>query len=392
MIFVAPLILAWSRAGWDEALAPIRGRVAEVVALYAGLVFATHFVFRMPPDAAGFIPPLAYLCWPFLIWAALRFGLRTATVGLVAFGLICYWHTANGLGPFASGGAGARSLLQLQGYLATVAVTTLFAAALLAEREAAAQTTEAWRRRYEAAIRASGNLLYELDPVSGRILWDGDTRAVLGVPAEAIATVQAWGERVHPDDRARIRGIREQLMSGEISHIAVEYRVERAEGEWITIGVNGYAIEDPTRLREGRRRIIGFVSDVSERMRAEAERQALAAQLQAGGEDGGGGAPRGRHRPRLQQHPGRDPGLRRARAGARAGRPAAQALRRHDRERRQPRQVARRADPRLQPRRERREGAGGAGVGGRRGLRPAARLLVAGRSTCASSCPRRRRW
>jgi signal transduction histidine kinase/ActR/RegA family two-component response regulator len=55
--------------------------------------------------------------------------------------------------------------------------------------------------------------------------------------------------------------------------------MRRGEDEWITVGVNGYAIEDPTRRKAGRRLIIGFVSDVSERIRAEAERQALAAQL-----------------------------------------------------------------------------------------------------------------
>ena len=280
MAIVAPLVLAWSRNGQDEAVAPLRGRAAEVIVLFAGLVVATHFVFRTRPDAAGYIAPLAYLCSPFLIWAALRFGLRAATLGLALFALLCYWHTAHGLGPFAIGGtADWTSLLQLQGFVATSLVTTLFAAALLAEREGAARTTEAWRRRYEAAIRASGNLLYELDPVSGRILWDGDTRPVLGVPAEEIATVRQWGERVHPDDRPRLRAIRDRLLAGEIAHIATEYRVKRAEGEWITVGVNGYAIEDPTRRKAGRRPIIGFVSDVSERIRAEEERQALAAQL-----------------------------------------------------------------------------------------------------------------
>jgi PAS domain S-box-containing protein len=176
-------------------------------------------------------------------------------------------------------GASTKPLLHLQGYLATVVVTTLFAAALLAEREAAAQTTEAWRRRYEAAIRASGNLLYELDPESGRILWDGDTRAVLGVAPEEIASVRRWMERVHPEDTMRLRGLRKRLVDGEIPHIAAEYRVKRGADEWITVGVNGYAIDDPTRRKGGQRRLIGFVKDISDRVRAEAERQALAAQL-----------------------------------------------------------------------------------------------------------------
>ncbi len=73
--------------------------------------------------------------------------------------------------------------------------------------------------------------------------------------------------------------MRDRLLSGEVAHIAVEHRMRRGEDEWITVGVNGYAIEDPTRRKAGRRLIIGFVSDVSERIRAEAERQALAAQL-----------------------------------------------------------------------------------------------------------------
>ena len=280
MILVAPLVIAWSRGGWSEAVAPFRGRVAEVVVLFAGLVAATHLIFRAPPEAAVQFAPLAYLCSPFLLWAALRFGLRAATLAILAFALICYWHTAHGLGPFAILGANdLTSLLYLQGFLATAVVTTLFAAALLAEREDAAQSTEAWRRRYEAAIRASGNLLYELDPASGAILWDGDTQAVLGVRAEEISTVRQWADRIHPEDRERMRGISERLLAGAISHIAIEYRVTRAEGEWITVGVNGYAIEDPARRMAGRRIIIGFVSDVSERVRADEERQALAAQL-----------------------------------------------------------------------------------------------------------------
>lgn len=279
-VTMAPLVLAWRRGSWREAVAPFRGRVPEVIVLYAGLVVATHFVFRIRPDAAGFAAPFAYLCAPFLIWAALRFGMRAATLGISIFALICYWHTAHGLGPFALRGADEwASLLQLQGFIAATVVTALFAAALLAEREAAAEKTEAWRRRYEAAIRASGNLLYELDPATGAILWDGDTGAVLGAPAEEISTTRQWDERMHPDDRGRIQAVRQRLLAGEVAHIAVEYRLQRGEGEWVTIGVNGYAIDDPVEGRAGQRRIIGFVSDVSERVRAEAERQALAAQL-----------------------------------------------------------------------------------------------------------------
>jgi len=285
VIMVAPLLLAWGQGGRRASRRTLRDRAlkdrtAELVALFAGLILTTHFVFRSTPAISGYVPALAYLCAPFLIWAALRFGLRAATAGLAVFGLLCFWHTANGTGPFAIEGLPQwRSLLHVQGYIATVIVSTLFAAALLAEREAQARSTEAWRLRHQAAIRASGSLLYELDPASGFLLWDGDTRAVLGVAAEELAHVRQWMAIVHPDDRGRLSGIREKFAHGDVTEMVTEYRVRRGPDEWITVAVNGYAMDDGSGGRGGRRRVIGFVRDVSARVRAEAEREALAAQL-----------------------------------------------------------------------------------------------------------------
>ena len=274
MILVAPLVLAWSRHGWREALADVKARLPELGALLTGLLVTAHFLFGAQVKPQDYVPALTYLCAPFLIWAALRFGLRASTLGLALFGIICYWHTGNGFGPFSTGGgADWTSFLHLQGYLATIVVTTLFAAALLVERQEAAKATEAWRRRYEAVIRASGNLVYELDPATGTVLWDGDTRAILGVAPEAIAHLGQWMARVHPDDRMRLRTLWDRLVSGELPEVAIEYRVRRDGGEYITVGVNGYAIEGPAR------RIIGFVKDISDKVRAEEERSRLAAQL-----------------------------------------------------------------------------------------------------------------
>jgi PAS domain S-box-containing protein len=280
MLLTAPLILAWSREGLKEAKAEASRRVPEIVVLYVGLVISANYVFGTRPDAMGLIPPLAYLCAPFLIWAALRFGLRAATLGLAIFGLIVYWHTGHGFGPFSIDGVpDLRSLLHLQGYLATVVVTTLFAAALLVERKEAGRETEAWRHRHEAVIRASGNLLYEYDPATGGVLWDGDTRAVLGTERANLSSIQKWVERVHPDDRVRLKGLQSGLMSGELSHAALEYRFRRDDGEYTTVGVNAYRIGEAEGTADAQQRVIGFVKDVSEKVRAEEERQRLAAQL-----------------------------------------------------------------------------------------------------------------
>ena len=279
MLIVAPLVLAWTHPNWREGIATFRrALLPELIALYVGLIGTTYIVFLRQPEGGGIIPPLAYLCAPFLIWAALRFGLREATVGLAIFGLITYWYTAPAL-ERVDPSAQIPLLLHVQGYLAVIVITTLFAAALLTERRAAVHETEAWRRRHEAVIRASGNLLYDLDPASGAILWDGDTNGVLGVPAEEISTVAQWLARVHPDDRMRLRGLRELFKQGELSHVSLEYRFRRDDGQFTTLGVNGYLVDSPGGAEEAGPRVIGFVKDVSDKLRADEERQRLEAQL-----------------------------------------------------------------------------------------------------------------
>src|SRR6185503_6032149 len=117
------------------------------------------------------------------------------------------------------------------------------------------------------------------DPATGAVLWDGDTRSVLGVKPDSISTVRQWVERVHPEDRIRLKGLRAMLVSGNLSHIALEYRFRKEDGEYTTLGVNAYRIGDPTGDNPAERRVIGFVKDVAEKLRAESERERLEAQL-----------------------------------------------------------------------------------------------------------------
>jgi PAS domain S-box-containing protein len=279
MLLTAPLILAWSREGYMEAFEQARTRLPELLVLFAGLIFTTNYIFVTRPQVEGFIPPLAYLCAPFLIWAALRFGLRAATLGLATFGLICYWRTGHGFGPFSIDGlADIKALLHLQGYLATIIVTTLFSAALLVERQEAGRETAQWRYRHERVIRASQSLLYDFDPIGGAVVWDGDVQGVIGTDPANITTIRQWMARVHPEDVIRLRGLRKQLLEGEVSHLALEYRFRRDDGDYTTLEVNAYLIRDPGQGPDGRR-VIGFVRDVSEKVRAEMERLRLEAQL-----------------------------------------------------------------------------------------------------------------
>ena len=278
ILLTAPLILAWTRRSFGDALEVARSRWPELLVLFSVLFFTANFVFEARPERGSLVPPQAYFCAPFLIWAALRFGLRAATLGVSMLGLIWYWHmTHDFVLPAADIERVRTDILNLQGFLAVIVVTTLFAAALVVERHEAIRETEEWRLRHERVIRASSSLLYDLDPSTERIVWDGDTHAVIGTSPEQVASARQWMLRVHEDDRRRLHGLREDLLAGRVSHLALEYRFRRDDGEHITLGVNAYRVPDAS--VPGGRRITGFVKDVSEKVRAEEERVRLEAQL-----------------------------------------------------------------------------------------------------------------
>jgi len=132
-IIVAPLLILWisdfrAPRGW--------ARLGEMVALLAGLLMTAEIVFCRLLFSTPRNYPLEYLCVPFLIWAALRFGQREASLAILLVSGVAIRGTLNGMGPFAVGTKN-ESLLLLQSFMGIIAVMTLALAALAAERRRA---------------------------------------------------------------------------------------------------------------------------------------------------------------------------------------------------------------------------------------------------------------
>jgi diguanylate cyclase (GGDEF)-like protein len=147
-VIVAPLLILWVadyRLRWrwtqlGEMLALIMGMILIAEIVFCGLLF------RAPRNY-----PLEYLCVPFLVWAALRFGQREAASVTFLLSGVAVWGTLHGFGPFAIGTKN-ESLLLLQAFMGIVAVMTMALAALADER-----------RRAEEQIRN----LAVTDPLTG---------------------------------------------------------------------------------------------------------------------------------------------------------------------------------------------------------------------------------
>lgn len=126
----APCLLLWSnqrRVKWSER------ELLEAICLFvsmlitAGIVFGPVFHDQMKGD------PWTFLCTPFLVWAAFRFGPLEASTAICLLCAIEVVGTVRGYGPFAAASTN-KSLLLLQSFVAIKALMILIFAAEISER------------------------------------------------------------------------------------------------------------------------------------------------------------------------------------------------------------------------------------------------------------------
>jgi integral membrane sensor domain MASE1 len=141
-LVVAPVLLTWIPI-------PItlinKHQSIEAGVLLILLAFVTWFVFRSLPLSGVFHQALIYVIFPFVIWAALRFGQRGATIAIFLVSGIAIWGTSQGMGPFSLESKN-DSLVLLQTFMAVVALTALILAAATIERR---QATNALQQQVE---------------------------------------------------------------------------------------------------------------------------------------------------------------------------------------------------------------------------------------------------
>ncbi|HTQ63100.1 MAG TPA: MASE1 domain-containing protein [Candidatus Solibacter sp.] len=128
-VVVTPLLLLW----WENPhLRWTHKQMGELALLLLGLLGTGWAVFGSVLHQELKNYPLEYLCIPFLIWAAYRFGRRKAATAVCVLSGIAAWGTVHGYGPFARETQNT-SLLLMQAFMGIIAVTTLALAAEVTE-------------------------------------------------------------------------------------------------------------------------------------------------------------------------------------------------------------------------------------------------------------------
>ena len=129
-LIVTPLLLTWivrPRKGWrlERALEAVL-----LLLLLSGAAIVT-FGHSTPLSISHYL--LTCFIVPFLLWAAFRLGHQGVTLAIASLSAFAVWGTLRGLGPFV-GDTANESLIVLQLFVASNAVSFLFLVAVLQER------------------------------------------------------------------------------------------------------------------------------------------------------------------------------------------------------------------------------------------------------------------
>jgi PAS domain S-box-containing protein len=176
VLVMAPLILTFRQ------LTRIRNksRAIEGVVLLAGIAFTCLFIFDNRFVTRTGEGVFAFSVFPFVVWAAIRFGISGSATASFLLAIISVWATARGSGPFVKHTPLLNAAL-LQMFLAVIAITGMTLAVIVIERE-----------RAERALKREQQLL-EAQRCSEEALRDSQQRlmGIISSTMDALITVDS---------------------------------------------------------------------------------------------------------------------------------------------------------------------------------------------------------
>jgi PAS domain S-box-containing protein len=150
----------------------------------------------------------------------------------------------------------------------------------ITERKLAEEELRMSRERFELAVLASQDGLWDWDVARDDVWYSAQMRKMLGYDEDEFPNRPGETEkRVHPDDHARWRAALHGHITGATDHLAMEYRIRHKDGSYRWVRDRGVAL----RRTDGRAyRIAGSREDITERKTSEERFRSAVAAMQDG--------------------------------------------------------------------------------------------------------------
>lgn len=99
--------------------------------------------------------------------------------------------------------------------------------------------------RFNAAARATGDVIWDWDLTTNRIWWNENFQALTGFPAaELEPSIESWTRRIHPEDHDRVVAHIRAAIEGNEETWSDEYRLRRRDGGYASVYDRGFVLRD----------------------------------------------------------------------------------------------------------------------------------------------------
>jgi PAS domain S-box-containing protein len=130
---------------------------------------------------------------------------------------------------------------------------------ITAEKEKSIQLKLALER-YDLASRATGDVIYDLDLLSDKLIFNRQIAALVQLPAEDIPdTLSWWRSMIHPEDIGAFTAALEKRIHAGEKYWLTEYRIMMQGEEYKYVSDQGYLIFDE---QDHPVRLIGAIKDI----------------------------------------------------------------------------------------------------------------------------------
>jgi two-component system, LuxR family, sensor kinase FixL len=274
-LIIVPLIVTWATSDIRALRTASLSRYLEACAVLLGLLGVSHVVlneFGSGVDFAFLFIPL-----PFLLWAAVRFGVLGVSTCISIVGFMAIWSASHGHGPF-SGGTAEQNALSIQMFLISLAIPLLFLAAVVEERVTGETELRESESRFQIVADAAPVLIWMSGIDKLCTFFNKPWLEFTGRSIEQ-ELGNGWAAGVHQDDMQQCLQVYTSAFDRRQPFV-MQYRLRRNDGEYRWVSDRGVPRYDAQGNFAG---YIGSCVDVTEllnkdeALRESEERMRLAA-------------------------------------------------------------------------------------------------------------------
>ncbi len=261
IVLMAPTILAWSSSELLSRLKLQGLRILEFVALYFGEAITIILIFRLL-GAQSEATVLNFLAFPYLIWAAMRFGPPGACGASMVLALFVLpdavpipWLAE------LSRPTTIAQVLALQGFIIIASLTAMITAAVYRERLDAEGALRISQARYDLAADAGAVGVWDYDLRTQQLYVDSHLKEMLGYSQGELGNdLSSWMALMTETGRQEVNRGAEELLQGRQSRFEVEFPVRHRDGSSRYFLARGTIVRDETGEPA---RIVGTSSDIT---------------------------------------------------------------------------------------------------------------------------------